>query len=80
MPIYDPTQQISYLREFMILFNPGDMVKFKSVDRAGYDETVEDVGRGKFEPRIRPVTFSLDEFHRDPSGYNRKLEEALNGN
>jgi urea carboxylase len=77
MPIYDPTQQISYLREFMILFNPGDMVKFKPIDRAQYDQTVEDVAQGRFEPRIRPVTFALDDFHRDPAGYSRKLGEAL---
>ena len=35
MPIYDPRQQISYLRDFMIFFNPGDIVKFKAIDRAG---------------------------------------------
>jgi urea carboxylase len=80
MPIYDPQQQISYLREFMILFKPGDMVRFKPIDRACYDQTVDDVANGRFEPHIRPVTFVLDAFHKDPTGYARKLEEALNGN
>ena len=80
MPIYDPKQEIRYLREFMILFKPGDMVQFKPIDRAGYDQIVDDVANGRFEPRNRPVTFVLDDFHKDPAGYARKLEEALNGN
>jgi urea carboxylase len=79
MPIYDPRQQISYLRDFMIFFNPGDIVKFKAVDRAEYDHDVGEVAAGRFHPRIRPVTFSLDDFHKDPAAYNAKLLEALNG-
>jgi urea carboxylase len=79
MPIYDPEQKISYLRDFMILFKPGDMVRFKPIDRAGYDQTVDDVTNGRFEPRIRPVTFVLDDFHKDPAAYGKKLEEALDG-
>jgi urea carboxylase len=80
MPIYDPKQEIGHLREFMILFRPGDLVKFKPIDRTGYDQAVEDVASGRFEPRIRPATFALDLFHKDPAGYSRTFEEALYGN
>ena len=80
MPIYDPQQQISYLRDFMIFFKPGDIVKFKAIDRAEYDHDVAEVAAGRFHPRIRPVTFSLDDFHKDPAAYNAKLLEALHGN
>lgn len=80
MPIYDPKQQISYLRDFMIFFNPGDIVKFRPVDRAEYDAEVAAVEAGRFEPRIRKVTFSLEEFHKDPAAYNSRLLEALHGN
>jgi allophanate hydrolase subunit 1 len=79
MPIYDPNQEISYLRDFMILFKPGDMVKFKPIDRAAYDQITADVANGRFEPRIRPATFVLDDFQRNPAGYAAKLEEALDG-
>ncbi|HTJ90840.1 MAG TPA: carboxyltransferase domain-containing protein [Acidocella sp.] len=79
MPIYDPQQQISYLREFMILFRPGDMVQFKPIDRAGYEQIADDVAHGRFAPRIRPVTFALDAFNADPAGYARRLKEALGG-
>ena len=80
MPIYDPKQEISYLRDFMIFFNPGDIVKFKAIDRAEYDHDIVEVAAGRFHPRTRPLTFSLDEFHKDPAAYNAKLLEVLHGN
>jgi urea carboxylase len=80
MPIYDPKQEIGYLREFMVFFRPGDIVKWKPIDRVAYDAAVADVEAGRFAPRMRDVTFSLDEFHKDIDGYNRKLEGVLNGN
>ncbi len=79
MPIYDPKQEISYLKDFMCLFKPGDIVKWKPIDRAAYDAAVEDVEKGRFSPTIRDVTFSLEEFEKDIDGYNHKLEGVLNG-
>jgi urea carboxylase len=79
MPIYDPKQEVSYLRDFMIFFKPGDIVKFKPVDRDGYDAAIEEVERGRFEPPIRPVTFSLNDFHADPASTNAKILGALYG-
>jgi urea carboxylase len=79
MPIYDPRQEVSYLRDFMIFFKPGDIVKFKPVGRDGYDAALEEVERGKFEPPIRPVTFSLNDFHTDPASTNAKILGALHG-
>ncbi len=77
MPIYDPKQEVSYLRDFMIFFKPGDIIKFKPIDRDGYDAALEEVERGKFEPPIRPVTFSLNDFHADPASTNAKILGAL---
>jgi urea carboxylase len=77
--IYDPTQTTSYLRDFMVFFRPGDIVKFKSVDRDGYDTAVEDVEKGRFSPPIREVKFDLRDFSRDIDGYNAKLEGVLHG-
>jgi urea carboxylase len=79
MPIYDPSQNISYLRDAMCLFNPGDIVKWKPITREAYDQAVADVGAGKFAPLMRDVTFSLDEFQQDIDGYNRKLDGVLHG-
>lgn len=80
MPIFDPKQEISYLRDFMVFFRPGDIVKFKPIDRAAYDAAVADVEAGTFEPRVRDFTFSLEDFHRDIDGYNAKIGEVLHGN
>ncbi len=80
MPIYDPEQAISYLQDFMVFFKPGDIVKFKPIDRETYDRNVAEVEAGTFRPLVRPVTFDLDAFNRDIDGYNHQLEEVLHGN
>lgn len=79
MPIYDPNQKIKYLQDFMCLFRPGDIVRWKPIDRAEYDATVADVDNGQYVPLMRDVTFSLDAFKADMDGYNAKLMGALNG-
>ncbi|GGD98753.1 allophanate hydrolase [Aureimonas endophytica] len=78
MPIYDPKGEIGYLKELMI-FRPGDIIKFRVIDRAAYDAAVAEVEAGRYEPKIRPVSFSLDAFLADPQGTNAKLLEALHG-
>jgi urea carboxylase len=80
MPIYDPEQQINYLRDFMIFFEPGDIVKFKPIDRDGYDAAVAEVEANRYEPLVRPVRFSLADFNKDADAYNKTLQEALDGN
>ena len=77
MPIYDPRQSISYLSDFMVFFKPGDIVKFRPIDRSAYDQIVADVEQGRFVPVIRNVTFSLEEFQKDNDAYNKQLLEAL---
>ncbi len=79
MPIYDPKQEVSYLRDFMIFFKPGDILKFKPVGRDSYDAAIEEVERGRFVPPIRPVTFSLDDFHANPASTNAEILGALHG-
>jgi allophanate hydrolase subunit 1 len=79
MPIFDPKQEISYLRDFMVFFKPGDIVKFKPIDRATYDKDVAEVEAGRFKPLVRDFTFSLKEFHRNIDGYNAKIGEVLHG-
>jgi len=79
VPIYDPSQKIKHLKEFMCLFRPGDIVKWKPIDRAEYDATVAAVEKGKFNLKMKDVTFDLGEFKKDMDGYNAKLMGALNG-
>ena len=79
-PIFDPAQGLPYLKDFMAFFRPGDIVKFKSIDRAAYDAALGQVAAGTFDLRIRPVKFSLKRFLADPAAYNRSLLEVLHGN
>ncbi|KIN78758.1 5-oxoprolinase subunit B family protein [Sulfitobacter mediterraneus] len=78
MPIYDPEQKVSHLKDFMVFFKPGDIVKWKPIDRAEYDAVVAAVEDGTYEPRIAEVEFDLDEFNADMRGTNAKMLEALN--
>ncbi|MBS9718921.1 allophanate hydrolase subunit 1 [Pseudohalocynthiibacter aestuariivivens] len=78
MPIYDPEQKVTYLKDFMVFFKPGDIVKWKPVDRAEYDQIVAAVEAGTYQPRIAEVEFDLDQFNADMPGTNAKLLEALN--
>lgn len=76
-PIYDPAQGLPYLREHMVFFRPGDIVKFKPIAREDYDRHVTQVERGEFDLRIRPVEFSLAQFQADPTTCNQHLIEVL---
>lgn len=78
MTIFDADQKVSYLKDFMVFFKPGDIVKWKPIDREEYDRILKAVENGTFEPRIASVTFDLEEFNGDMEGTNAKLMEALN--
>lgn len=77
MPIFDPQQEVSYLREFMVFFKPGDIVKFTPITREEYDAAVEQVHANTWTPRTADVVFSLDDYNADIDGTNAKLLEAL---
>lgn len=74
-PIYDPAQRLDYLQEHMVFFRPGDIVRFRAIDRAEYDRMLAEVEEGSFTLNIRSVDFSLDAFLDDPRGYPRTLME-----
>ncbi len=53
---------LDYLQEHMVFFRPGDIVRFRAIDRAEYDRMLAEVEEGSFTLNIRPVDFSLDAF------------------
>lgn len=75
-PIFNPQQDEPYLKDHMILFRPGDIVRFRPIDRAAYDEAINQVANHRFDLSIRPVSFDLDKFLQDPEAYNRQLMGA----
>ena len=78
-PIYDPEQRLPDFRDFLILFRPGDLVKFRPVDEAEYSAIQEQVQAGTWRYRQAPVTFDVEAALADPDPYNRTLLEALDG-
>ncbi|MGS0755198.1 5-oxoprolinase subunit B family protein [Roseateles sp. GG27B] len=78
-PIFDPAQRLSYLKELMVFFKPGDIVKWKPIDRAEYDRQIAEVEAGTYSLRIEPVSFSLRDFLANPDGYNQQLLKVLHG-
>ena len=78
-PIFDPAQRLSYLKDLMVFFRPGDIVKWKPINRAEYDKHVGEVEAGIYQLRIKPVSFSLTEFLADPDAYNKELLKVLYG-
>jgi len=80
MPIYDPEQKMEYLKDFMVFFKPGDIVKWKPIDREEYDRCLAEVEANTFKPRMREVQFSLDDFNQDIDATNAKLMEVLYAN
>lgn len=76
-PIFDPEQKISYLKDFMVYFKPGDIVKWKPIDRAEYDAAVKAVETGTFTLKSKPVHFSLDAYEKDAAATKRRLLEEL---
>lgn len=79
MPIYDPEQKVTYLQDFMVLFRPGDIVKWRPIDRAEYDAICQQVEDGTYMPKMAEVEFDLDIFNQDIAKTNARLMEALNG-
>lgn len=77
MPIFDPEQKTSYLRDFMVFFRPGDIVKFKPINQDEYDTIVEDVTRERFAPRMSDVRFDLRDFQNNIDQTNAGLEGMI---
>lgn len=78
-PIYDPEQHLRDFRDFLILFRPGDLVKFRPVDEAEYRAVQQQVEDGTWRYRQAPVTLDVEAALADPDTYNRTLLEALDG-
>jgi urea carboxylase len=76
-PIYDPTQSLPDFTDFMVFFRPGDIVRFRPVDRDEYDTLLASVEAKEFRIRQAPVEFALAPFLDDPDGYNARLLEVL---
>ncbi len=76
-PIYDPTLSLPDFTDFLVFFRPGDIVKFRPIERDEYDSQLAEVEAGTFRITQAPVEFALAPFLDDPDGYNARLLEVL---
>ena len=76
-PIFDPRQTLPDFKESMVYFRPGDIVKFRPIQKDEYEAIRADVEAGRFRFRQRPVDFVLDRFLADPDRYNKELVGVL---
>lgn len=75
--IYSSSLQGTEDEEQMILFRPGDIVKFRPIDESEYNAIQRQVEDGSFSFRIAPVVFDMERALREGSKYNEELLEAL---
>lgn len=76
-PIFDPLSKLPYFKGGMCLFNPGDIVRWKRIDRTQYDALLAQAEAGTLRLKMAPVTFKLNEFYQDPAAYNAHLFAKL---
>lgn len=72
-PIFNPQQKEPYLKDMMIFFRPGDIVKFQPISKSEYERLIDDVENGDFDLNIRQVSFDLNEYTKNPADYNSRL-------
>lgn len=78
-PIYDPEQRLADFADGMVLFRPGDLVRFRPVDGAEYERIQAEVADGSYSYRQRQVSLDLGRALADPVAYNAELKELLDG-
>ncbi len=78
-PMFDPNQSLVDFQEFIAFLKPGDIFKYRRIDRDEFDQIRAEVEAGTFEYRKRDFTFHSDRSLEDPKAYNEEILEALYG-
>lgn len=79
-PIFDPSQSAPHMKDSMVFFRPGDVVKFKPVTEDEYYRLQEEVDQGIFEYKTYPIQFDAAKALTNCEQYNVELLEVLRGN
>jgi urea carboxylase len=78
-PIFDPQQRLPDFAELIVFPRPGDIFKFRPVERDEYDAVRARVDEGTFRYDATPVEFESEQFFADPDAYNEGLLARLYG-
>lgn len=76
-PVFDSAQTLPDFADGIAFPRPGDILRYRSIDRAEYDELRREVEAGTFRYRIREFEFSPAAVLADPARVNRSLLEVL---
>ncbi|MCJ2530940.1 MAG: carboxyltransferase domain-containing protein [Candidatus Thermoplasmatota archaeon] len=75
-PIYDPKQEHPDFMENPVLLKPGDILKWRSVNRDAYDRIWEGIQKGQAF-KIKKVTFEPEAYLEEPARYTQALMEGF---
>jgi urea carboxylase len=77
VPVLDVRQDHPDFAHSIVFPKVGDIWRYRSIDRAEYDETRDRVEKGEYRYRQREVEFSPAAFLADPQAVNDSLLEVL---
>lgn len=75
--VLDIDQRLPDFDRSIVLPQPGDILKFRQIDREEYDRIRAAVEDGTYEYTKTTVEFVPDEFFREPDAYNERILEEL---
>ena len=78
-PIFDPEQRLPDFADLIVFPRPGDIFKFRPIERDEYDAVRARVEDGSFRYEVRPVEFEPEPFFAEPDAYNEGLLARLYG-
>lgn len=76
-PVFDRTQRLADFEDGIVFPRPGDILRYRSIDRSEFDAIRDEVERGTFHYRIREFEFAPAHFLTDPDGVNAQILEVL---
>jgi len=76
-PVFDSTGSLPDFRAGIAFPRPGDILRYRAIDRSEYDRVRAEVERGTFRYRIRDYVFRPADFLADPDGVTGELLEVL---
>lgn len=77
VPVLDVRQEHPDFADSIVLPRAGDIWRYRSIDRAEYDQTRARVESGEYRYTQREVEFSPAAFLADPQAVNDSLLEVL---
>ncbi len=75
--VLDVDQELPDFQDSLVFPNPGDILRYRRIDREEYDAIREEVEAGSYEYPIERVEFTPEEFFEEPHAYNERLVEAM---